>query len=159
MTDLENMQALAAAVTSLAGLERLLVPGGCLAGDPDVLRLADRLKRRLAVIGYRATAFQPPSIPTPAPAYPQYRPLAPVPAAPPAVTETTPAKLSAARREWEKEFLIDALGKAKGNASKMADAVGLERTAATRKLAGLGISYRDYRPRRNSSANRRIYED
>jgi transcriptional regulator of acetoin/glycerol metabolism len=68
---------------------------------------------------------------------------------PPTVVPDTfgaPTTLRAARKNWEKEFLCAALARAKGNATKMAAAVGLDRSAAIRKLAGLGIQYRDFRP-------------
>ena len=61
------------------------------------------------------------------------------------VTEADPAKenfsftLKEARENFEKSYLTTQLKKFKGNISKTADFVGMERSALHRKLKSLGI--------------------
>ena len=55
------------------------------------------------------------------------------------VTETLTIPLKEARESFEKQYLVSQLKKHKGNISKTAEFVGMERSALHRKLKTLGI--------------------
>jgi hypothetical protein len=145
MSALEDMQTLAAAVTALGGLDRLTAIGGPLWGDPELRTIADRLRRKLMVLGRRATRVEPP--PSYAAAPPA--PLPPPVAAPPILTAKE------AKRAADIAFLTAALARHGGIISAAAHELCVNQSALSRKLKKLGIRHRDFRPIRRKNANER----
>jgi DNA-binding NtrC family response regulator len=92
----------------------------------QIKRMLPRLARKTVAATRRALHFQVPAV-------------IEVPAVDPLLERVADMSLRKARAVFEAAYLARQVVRHKGNISAAADAIGMERSALSRKLAGLGI--------------------